>query len=59
MSILYSSPHKKSKERRAQFARQMMLAEFGYRSGRAIQYDDFQDRQPHDRPPRLGEIGAR
>ncbi len=59
MSILYSAPLNKSKEQRAQFARQMMLEEFGYRYGRAIYQDDFVDRKPHQRPLRVHELGAR
>ncbi len=32
--------------RRAGFARDMVFAEFGYRAGRAIDYDGFVDRAP-------------
>ncbi len=56
MSILYSSPLNKSKEQRAQFARQMMLEEFGYRYGRAIDQADFQDRAPDELPPPADEF---
>ena len=59
MPTLYRENFRKSNKRRAQFARSMMLEEFGYRSGRAIQYDDFEDRRPHERPPPIHEIGAR
>ncbi len=59
MPIFYGKPPKKSNPRRAQFARQMMLEEFGYRYGRAIYQDDFVDRKPHQRPLRVHELGAR
>ena len=32
---------------RAGFARDIVFAEFGYRAGRALDYDDFTDRQPN------------
>ena len=59
MPSLYQPAYRKSNKRRAQFARQMMLAEFGYRYGRAIDQGDFVDRQPHQRPLRIHEIGGR
>ncbi len=33
-------------QRSSSFARDIMFAEFGYRAGRAIDYDGFTDRQP-------------
>ena len=56
---IYTHQTPKTSNRRAQFARQMMLEEFGHRYGRAIDQGDFQDRPPHERPPRIHEIGAR
>ena len=59
MPTLYSPHFRKATRRRAQFARQMMLEEFGYRYGRAIDQRDFVDRPPHQRPPTIYEIGGR
>jgi hypothetical protein len=59
MPSLYRNGFRKSNKRRAQFARQMMLAEFGHRYGRAIDQGDFVDRPPHQRPPTIYEIGGR
>ena len=59
MPTLYRQNFRKSNKQRAQFARQMMLEEFGYRYGRAIYQDDFVDRKPHQRPLRIHELGAR
>ena len=61
MSIMYNpSPSRKSNRRRAQFARQIMLAEFGHRYGRAIDQGDFVDRPPpHQRPLCIDESGRR
>ncbi len=59
MPTLYSPHFRKATRRRAQFARSMMLEEFGYRYGRAIDQSDFFDRLPHQRPLRIHEIGAR
>ena len=35
---------------RAGFARAAVFAEFGYRSGRAIDYENFADRLPNELP---------
>ena len=35
---------------RAKFARRMVFEQFGYRHGRAIDYDNFCDRRPGDVP---------
>ena len=49
---------KPSKQRDA-FARDAVYEEFRPRDARALDYDGFHDRQPHERPPRAHEIGAR
>ncbi len=59
MPTLYSPHFRKATRRRAQFARQMMLEEFGHRYGRAIDQADFVDRLPHEPLPRIDEIGRR
>ncbi len=44
-------PHRPGQRRRANFARAAVFAEFGYRHGRALDYDGFADRLPAgDRP---------
>ena len=37
---------------RARFARRMVFEEFKYKHARAIDYDDFIDRKPNQRPRR-------
>ncbi len=59
MPSLYRNGFRKSNPHRAQFARQIMLEEFGHRYGRAIDQSDFVDRPPHQRPPRIDEIERR
>ena len=61
MTITSARPasSRRNSKQRAQFARQMVLAEFGYRHGRALDQSDFVDRLPHQRPPRMDEIGRR
>ncbi len=59
MPSLYRNGFRKSNPHRAQFARQMMLEEFGHRYGRAIDQADFVDRLPHEPLPRIDEIGRR
>ena len=39
-------PYNPGQRRGADFARAAVFAEFGYRSGRAIDYGDFVDRKP-------------
>ena len=59
MPSFYQNSFTKSNPRRAEFARQMVLDQFGYRHGRALDQGDFTDREPHQRPLRAYEIGAR
>lgn len=43
-------PYNPGRRRRANFARGVMFAEFGYRQGRAIDYANFVDRRPDQAP---------
>ena len=43
-------PFNPGQRRSADFARAAVFAEFGYRSGRAIDYADFSDRLPNEPP---------
>ncbi len=40
-------PTKQASRRRGNFARAAVFEEFGYRSGRALDYDGFVDRKPN------------
>ena len=40
-------PHLIQARRRANFARDLVFAEFGYQHGRALDYGNFVDRQPN------------
>ncbi len=42
-----------SRLRRADFARDIVFAEFGYHNARAIDYGHFTDRKPHQGPRAL------
>ncbi len=44
--------------RRADFARQAVFAEFRPRDARALGHDGFKDRCPNDAPRHIGEIAA-
>ena len=49
-----------SSKYRDAFARSAVLTEFRARDGlRGLDQDDFEDREPHSRPLRIHEIGAR
>jgi hypothetical protein len=39
-----------AQSRRARFARGLTFSEFGYRHGRALDYENFRDRRPCDSP---------
>ena len=43
-------PFNPGRRHRANFARGVVFAEFGYRHGRAIDYADFVDRRPDQSP---------
>jgi hypothetical protein len=58
MPSLYRNGFRKSIRHPSTFAHDAVYAEFRPRDARAIDYDDFEDRQPHERPPRIHEIGA-
>jgi hypothetical protein len=49
-----SRSHRRAQEQRpdtrARFARRMTFAEFGYRHGRPLDYENFRDRRPCDSP---------
>ena len=61
MTITFRQPasSRRDPRLRASFARQMMLAEFGYRYGRAIDQGEFVDREPNQIPPTILQIGGR
>ncbi len=56
MTFYRISPRKSTS---ASFARDAVFAEFQPKHARAIDYDGFIDRLPHQRPPTIYEIGGR
>ena len=54
MTIIYSEAYQKSSDpdpdQQNEFARQAVLEEFRPRDGKALDYDGFVDRKPHEQP---------
>ena len=44
---------------RAAYARDAVFEEFSPRAARALDYDGFEDRKPHEGPRHIGEVAAK
>jgi hypothetical protein len=59
MPSFYQNSLTKSNPRRAKYAREAVFEEFRSRDARALDYDDFVDRAPHQRPTRIRDFARR